>query len=71
MIVKIQKAQFPPDAPTLIYDKPKTFMANMPMAQLPKEIRQALYEAPKVYWHVQLKNGRHLVFHSQAEAQAW
>ena len=71
MIVKIQKALFPPDGPTLIYDKSKTFMANTPMNELPAEIRKALKTAEKVYWNAQIKSGRRLVFHDQAEAQAW
>ena len=73
MIVKIQKALFPPNGPALIYDQSKDFMTEMPFSDLPPDVRSALARANKVYWDLIRNPGRRgpLMYRGQAETQSW
>jgi hypothetical protein len=73
MIVKIQRALFPPGAPALIYSQSRDFMTEMPLGALPPDVRAALDKSPKVYWNAARHPGRRgpLLFRTQAEPQEW
>lgn len=71
IIVKVQKALFPPGAPALIYDQKKALKRFEPFQRLPEEIRTILADASRVYWLVTVQPDGDLAWHGQAPHQEW
>lgn len=54
LVVKIQRALFPPGAPGLIYNKARTFNAEM---DLPAKVIELMAGRPKLYAEVEIHGG--------------
>lgn len=69
MIVKVQRPVTPPDAPLLVYDRTRTYLATLEQAGQP-ELLQRLGRDLKGYFAAAVIDGR-LVVRQRVPAQPW
>jgi hypothetical protein len=67
MIVKMQRAQFPPDADVLVYDESRKFLVHMPFD---KNVRKAFGKKAKIYANARI-NGKTLEILEVVSDQDW
>lgn len=72
MICKVQRPLFPDDGPWLVYDEQRRFHVEVPVADVPRKLRQAMGTLSKIYCNLGVdRNTGALAFHGVVMDQSW
>lgn len=71
MIIKLQRALFPPDGPWLAYNEDRSLQSSIDDAKVPTAVKNAMGDRPKGFFNTTLDERGRLIWGQPVKDPGW